>query len=51
LRRDRYIDPLNDILDRDSKDFGRYMSIKYWISDEKFPQSELDEKFGMLIIM
>jgi len=42
---DKYKEPLNDVIDKDSKDFGQYISIKYWISDEKLPQSELDEKF------
>lgn len=45
LRLDRYKNPLNEVIDRDSEDFGRYISVKYWISDKKLPQSELDEKF------
>ncbi|MGZ7043499.1 MAG: hypothetical protein ACXVHM_02810, partial [Methanobacterium sp.] len=45
LRLDRYKEPLNEVINRDSKDFGSYMLVKYWISDEKLPESELDEKF------
>ncbi len=45
LRIDKYKKPLNEIIDKDSKDFGQYISVKYWISDEKLPESELDEKF------
>jgi hypothetical protein len=45
LRLDKYKAPLNEVINRDSKDFGNYIFVKYWISDEKLPESELDEKF------
>ncbi|MGF7117071.1 hypothetical protein [Methanobacterium oryzae] len=45
LRLDKYKKPLNEVINRDSKDFGNYIVVKYWISDEKLPESELDEKF------
>ena len=45
LRLDRYKEPLIDVINRDSKDFGNYIFVNYWISDEKLPESGLDEKF------
>lgn len=45
LHMDKYREPLNDVINRDSKDFGNYIFVKYWITDEKLPESELDEKF------
>lgn len=45
LHLDKYKEPLNEVIDRDSKDFGNYIFVKYWISDEKIPESGLDEKF------
>ncbi len=42
---DRYNEPLYEVIDRDSKDFGNYIVVNYWISDEKLPESGLDEKF------
>jgi hypothetical protein len=45
FRLDRYKEPLKEVINRDSKDFGNYIVVKYWISDEKLPESGLDEKF------
>ena len=45
LRLDRYKEPLYEVINRDSKDFGSYIFVYYWISDEKLPESGLDEKF------
>lgn len=45
LHLDKYKEPLNEVIDKDSKDFGNYIFVKYWISDEKIPESGLDEKF------
>ena len=42
---DRYKEPLYEVIDKDSKDFGNYIIVNYWISDEKLPESGLDEKF------
>lgn len=45
LRLDKYKNPLNEVIGKDSNDFGNYIIVKYWISDEKLPESGLDEKF------
>ncbi|WP_414470263.1 hypothetical protein [Methanobacterium sp. ACI-7] len=42
---DNYENPLNKIIEEDSKKHGNYLMIKYWISDEKLSENELDEKF------
>ena len=45
LRMDKYNEPLYEIINRDSKDFGNFVFVKYWISEEKIPESGLNEKF------
>ncbi|MGB9936646.1 MAG: hypothetical protein ACPK7O_02915 [Methanobacterium sp.] len=40
-----YEKPLNKIIDEDSKKYGNYLFIKYWISDKELSESELDEEF------
>ena len=37
--------PLKTIIQVDSEKFGNYLIIKYWISDKKLSEGELDEKF------
>jgi hypothetical protein len=41
----KYEKPLKTIIPDDSEKYGNYLIVKYWISDEKLPESELDEKF------
>lgn len=45
LHLDRYDKPLNSIIQEDSEKYGNYILVKYWISNEKLSESELDEKF------
>ncbi len=42
---DKYEKPLKTIIQDDSEKYGNYLIVKYWISDKKLPESELDEKF------
>jgi hypothetical protein len=42
FRLDRYKEPLKEVINRDSKDFGNYIIVKYWISDEKLPERSLE---------
>ncbi len=41
----RYEKPLNLIIQEDCEKYGNYLMIKYWISNEKLSESDLDEKF------
>jgi hypothetical protein len=40
-----YKKPLKMIIQRDLEKYGNYLIAKYWISDKRLHESELDEKF------
>lgn len=42
---DKYGKSLDLIIQQDSEKYGKYLMVKYWISNEKLPESKLDEKF------